>query len=49
MHNQICHVLIDKRRRSNTVDGQSIIGGADCDTDHYVVVAEVTQRLSVSK
>ena len=24
-------------------------GGADCDTDHYLVVAEVRERLAVSK
>jgi hypothetical protein len=34
-HNQIDHVLIDKRRYSD------VAGGADCDTDHYMVVAEL--------
>ena len=24
-------------------------GGSDCDTDHYLVVAKVTERLAVSK
>ena len=24
-------------------------GGADCDTDHYLVVAKVRERLAVSK
>jgi hypothetical protein len=25
------------------------VGGADCDTDHYLVVAKVKERLAVSK
>jgi hypothetical protein len=41
-------VLIDKRRHSNIFDVR-YFGGADCDTDHYLVVAEVRERLAVSK
>jgi hypothetical protein len=37
-HNQIDHFLIDKRRQ-----------GADCDTDHYLPVAKLRERISVSK
>jgi hypothetical protein len=38
----------DKRRNLNTADARSF-RRADSDTDHYVVVAEVGERLSVSK
>jgi hypothetical protein len=37
-HNQIDNVLIDKRQHSNILDVQPF-RGADCDTDHYLVVA----------
>jgi hypothetical protein len=29
--------------------GSAIFRGADCDTDHYLVVAKVRERLAVSK
>jgi hypothetical protein len=47
-HNQIHYVLTDKRRHSSVSDGRSF-GGAECDTDHYLVVAEFRERLLVSK
>ena len=47
-HNQIDHILIDKRRQSSILDLRSF-RGADCDTDHYMVVAKVRERLAVSK
>ena len=47
-HNQIDHILIDRRWHSSILDVRSF-SGADCDTDHYLVVAKVRERLAVSK
>jgi hypothetical protein len=47
-HNQIDHVLIDKRRHSNILDVCSF-KGADCDTDHYLLLTKLRERISVSK
>jgi hypothetical protein len=43
--NQIDHILIDRRRHSSVLSFRA----ADCDTDHYLVVANVRERLAVSK
>jgi hypothetical protein len=47
-HNQIDHILVDRRRHSNVLDVRSF-WAADCDNDHYLVVAKVKERLAVNK
>jgi hypothetical protein len=47
-HNQIDDVLTDKGQHSNILDGQSF-RGAESDTDHYLVVEKLRERISVSK
>jgi hypothetical protein len=47
-HNQIDHILVDRRRHSNVLDVRSF-RAADYDTDHYLVLAKVTERLAVNK
>jgi len=47
-HNPIDHVLIDRRWHSNLVDVRSF-RGADCDTDHCLVIAKVRESLAVGK
>jgi hypothetical protein len=47
-HNQIDHILADRLRHSNVLDVQSF-RAADCDSDHYLVVAKVRERLAVNK
>jgi hypothetical protein len=47
-HNETDHVLIDKRRHSNILDVRTF-RGADCDTAHYLAVAKLRERISISK
>jgi hypothetical protein len=47
-HNQIDHILIDRRRHSNILHVRSL-RVVDCGTDHYLVVAKVRERLAVNK
>jgi hypothetical protein len=47
-HNQTDHILVDRRRHSNVLDVRSF-RAADCDTDHYLVVANVRERLAVNQ
>jgi hypothetical protein len=41
-------ILIDRRRHLSILDVRSF-GAADCDTDHYLVVTKLRERLTVSK
>jgi len=47
-HNQIDHTLIDRRWNSSIQDVPSF-RGADCDTNQYLVIAKVRERLAVRK
>jgi hypothetical protein len=44
MHNQIDHILI-----GDSIQVYLMSDYSDCDTDHYLVVAKVRERLAVSK
>ena len=48
IHSQIDNILIDRRWHSSILDVRSF-RGADCDTDHYLMVAKIRERLAVSK
>jgi endonuclease/exonuclease/phosphatase family metal-dependent hydrolase len=39
-HNQVDHILVDRRKHSNVLDVRSF-RAADCDSDHYLVVANL--------
>jgi hypothetical protein len=47
-HNQIDHILVDRRRHSNILDIRSF-RAAECDSDHSLVVEKVRDRLAVNK
>jgi hypothetical protein len=47
-HSQIDHILVEKRRHSSVLDVRSL-RAADCDADHCLVVAKITERLAVNK
>jgi hypothetical protein len=47
-HSQVDHILADRRRHSNILDVRSY-RAADCDNDHYLVVAKIGERLAVNK
>ena len=44
----VAFILIDRRWHSSIIDVRSF-RGADCDTDHYLVVTKVRERLAVRK
>jgi len=45
-HNQIDHILIDRRSHSSELEVR-FFRRADSDTDHYLVVAKIRERLTV--
>jgi len=47
-HNHVDRILIGRRWHSSIFDIRSF-GKADCDTDQYLVVAKVRERLAISK
>jgi hypothetical protein len=47
-HHQIDHILVNRRKHSNVLDVRSL-RAADCESDHYLVVAKVRERLVVNK
>jgi hypothetical protein len=47
-HNQINHFLVDRRKQSSVLDVRSF-RVADSNTDHYLVVSKVRERLEVNK
>jgi hypothetical protein len=47
-HNKIDHILTDRRWYSSILDVR-LFRAADCDTDHYLIVAKVRKRLAASK
>jgi hypothetical protein len=47
-HNQIDHVLTGRQTHSSVFDIRSF-RAANCDTDHYLVVAKIRERLAVNK
>jgi hypothetical protein len=48
IHNQTDHILVEGRKYSNVLDVRSF-RAADCDSDHYLVVAKVRERPAVNK
>jgi endonuclease/exonuclease/phosphatase family metal-dependent hydrolase len=42
--NKIDHILVNKRRKSAIQDVRTY-QGANCDTDHWMVVAKIKQRI----
>jgi hypothetical protein len=48
MRNKIDHILIERRWHSNILNVR-LFRAADCDTDHYLVVAKFRERLAMTK
>jgi hypothetical protein len=47
-YDQIDHILVDRRKHLNVLDVRSF-RAADCESDHYLVVAKVRERQAVNK
>jgi endonuclease/exonuclease/phosphatase family metal-dependent hydrolase len=47
-HSQIDHILIDRRLHSSLFDIRPF-GAANCNSNHYLVVAKVRKSLTVNK
>jgi hypothetical protein len=47
-HSHNDHILIDRRRHSSVLHIRSF-RAADCETDHYLVVAKIRERIAVNK
>jgi hypothetical protein len=47
-HNQIDHILVDRQRLLNIPDIRSY-KAVDCDSDYYLVVTKVRERLAVNE
>jgi hypothetical protein len=47
-HNQTDNIFIGRRKHSSILDVQSF-READCDTDHYLMVARVRERFNLRK
>jgi hypothetical protein len=48
-HNQIDNILTDRSRHSSILDVQLFMAAeSHCDTDHYLVVSKVGERLAVN-
>jgi hypothetical protein len=47
-HNQIDHILVDRRRHSNVLDVR-LFKATYCDSGQYLVVATDRDRLAVNK
>jgi hypothetical protein len=47
-HNQMDHILVDRQRHYSVLNVRSF-RAADCDSDHYLVVAKDRERLAVNK
>jgi hypothetical protein len=47
-HKHIDHILTERKWHSSTLNVRRF-RGADCDTDHYLVLAKVRERLAIRK
>jgi hypothetical protein len=47
-HNQIDHILVDRRRHLKILDVRSY-KTVDCESDHYLVLTKVRERLAVNE